>query len=198
MQEGARGMHGLCSRGAAGPAALPNAGEKVNLVEVGMSKTKTLEVMARQISFYRHKDEDFISLTDIARHKQTEHTDDLIRNWLRNRNTLEFLGVWEHLYNPDFKPVEFDGFKKQAGLNSFTLTPKQWRDGNPRAKGNIRDEANAAQLVCLSNLENLNALFITEGMPQAKRLKRLNQIAIQQMRLLTEDSNIKRLDAGDK
>ncbi|MCD4726170.1 MAG: KilA-N domain-containing protein, partial [Pirellulales bacterium] len=52
--------------------------------------------------------------------------DDLIRNWLRNRNTIEFLGVWEHLYNPNFKPVECDGFRKQAGLNSFALTPKQW------------------------------------------------------------------------
>jgi hypothetical protein len=53
-------------------------------------------------------------------------TDDLIRNWLRNRNTIEFLGIWEHLNNPGFKPVEFDGFRKLAGLNSFTLTPKQW------------------------------------------------------------------------
>lgn len=276
-----------------------------------MTKTKTLEVMERQISYYSHKDEEFLSLTDIARHKEAEHTDDLIRNWLRNRNTLEFLGVWEHLYNPDFNPVEFDGFKKQAGLNSFTLTPKQWiertgaigiiskagryggtyahkdiafefaawisvefklylikefqrlkavelkqlgwdfrrnlakinyrihtdaikanlippqlsagqvslvyateadvlnmalfgqtakqwRDLNPEAKGNIRDYANAAQLVCLSNLENLNALFITEKMPQPERLKRLNQIAIQQMQLLTEDTSIKRLGAGDK
>jgi hypothetical protein len=65
-------------------------------------------------------------LTDIARYRNAEHTDDLIRNWLRNRNTLEFLGIWERLNNPDFKPVEFDGFRMQAGLNSFTLTPKQW------------------------------------------------------------------------
>src|SRR5476649_1956325 len=72
------------------------------------------------------KDEDYICLTDIARYKNQEGTDDLIRNWLRNRNTIEFLGIWEHLNNPAFKPVEFDGFRKQAGLNSFTLTPKQW------------------------------------------------------------------------
>ena len=69
---------------------------------------------------------DYISLTDIARYKNSDHTDDLIRNWLRNRNTLEFLGLWELLNNPDFNPVEFDGIKMQAGLNSFTLTPKRW------------------------------------------------------------------------
>lgn len=68
--------------------------------------------------------EDYISLTDIARYKNPEHPDDLIRNWLRNRNTLEFLGVWERLNNPKFNPVEFDGIKSQAGLNSFALAPK--------------------------------------------------------------------------
>jgi hypothetical protein len=61
-------------------------------------------------------------------YKNSERTDDLIRNWLRNRNTLEFLGIWEQLNNPGFNPVEFDGIRMQAGLNSFTLTPKQWRE----------------------------------------------------------------------
>ncbi len=70
--------------------------------------------------------DDYISLTNIARYKNSDHTDDLIRNWLRNRNTLEFLGIWEQLNNPDFNPVEFDGIRMQAGLNSFTLTPKRW------------------------------------------------------------------------
>jgi len=65
-------------------------------------------------------------LTDIAKHKDAVSTDDIIKNWLRNRNTIELLGFWEQLYNPNFKPVEFDGFKKQAGLNSFTMTPKKW------------------------------------------------------------------------
>ena len=67
-----------------------------------------------------------ISLTDIARNKNAGLTDDLIRNWLRNRNTIEFLGIWERLNNPGFNPVEFDGFRKSAGLNSFALTPRQW------------------------------------------------------------------------
>ena len=85
-----------------------------------------ISVLDQGVSLYSHNDEDYISLTDIARYKNQERTDDLIRNWLRNRNTLEFLGIWEQLNNPAFKPVGFDGFKMQAGLNSFTLTPKQW------------------------------------------------------------------------
>ena len=88
-----------------------------------MEKIKILETA---ISFYTKEQEDYICITDIARYKNAAATDDLIRNWIRNRNTIEFLGIWEQLHNPDFKPVEFDGFKKQAGLNSFTLTPKQW------------------------------------------------------------------------
>ena len=86
----------------------------------------TIEVRGSEIRVVRHQDEDYISLTDIAKSKNAEHPDDLIRNWLRNRNTLELLGIWEQLHNPGFNPVEFDGIKKQAGLNSFTLTPKQW------------------------------------------------------------------------
>jgi len=265
-----------------------------------------IQVLDREVSIQAHNEADYISLTDIARYKNAEHTDDLIRNWLRNRNTIEFLGIWEQLNNPDFKPVEFDGFKKQAGLNSFTLTPKQWIDGtgaigivsksgryggtfahkdiafefaswisvefklylikefqrlkeqeqaqlgwdikrnlakinyrihtdaikqnlippeltakqvslvyateadvlnmalfgktakewraaNPGNNGNIRDEANMAQLICLSNLENLNALFIKDGIAQSTRLEKLNRIAIEQMKLLIDDGNVKRL-----
>ncbi len=270
-----------------------------------------IKVLNEEITVQTRNEVDYISLTDIARYKDAERTDDLIRNWLRNRNTIEFLGIWEQLNNPDFKPVEFDGFKKLAGLNSFTLTPKQWiektkaigivskagryggtyahkdiafefaawisvefklylikefqrlkdeehkqlgwdirrnlakinyrihtdaikenlippeltlpqinliyaseadvlnmalfgmtakewRDSHPGEKGNIRDYANVSQLVCLSNLENLNALFIREQTPQAERLRKLNQLAIHQMRLLTNDPGIKRLEAGDK
>ncbi len=270
-----------------------------------MSKLKKIEVLDREISVQAINEVDYICITDIARYRDSDHTDDLIRNWLRNRNTVEFLGIWEQLNNPGFKPVEFDGFRKQAGLNSFTLTPKQWiektgavglvskagryggtfahkdiafefaawisvefklylikefqrlkedehkqlgwdikrnlakinyrihtdaikenllppeltaqqvqlvyaseadvlnmalfgmtarqwRDKHPAEKGNIRDYANVSQLVCLSNLENLNALFINEGMVQSDRLVKLNRIAIQQMRLLT--SGVKMLE----
>ncbi|MCK9373293.1 MAG: KilA-N domain-containing protein [Sulfuricurvum sp.] len=249
--------------------------------------------------------EDYISLTDIAKYKDGSEANDIIRNWLRNRNTIEFLGIWEQLYNPDFKPVEFDGFRKEAGLNSFTLSPakwveatnaigivsksgryggtyahkdiafefaswisvefklylikefqrlkdeeqkqlgwdirrnltkinyrihtdaiktnlipetltpqqtslvyaseadilnmalfgmtaKTWRESNPDKQGNIRDDADMSQLVCLANLETLNALFIQDGLSQQERLQRLNTIAIEQMRILNENS-IKRL-----
>ena len=270
-----------------------------------------ITVLGNEIAVRTVDQSDYISLTDIARYKDQERTDDLIRNWIRNRNTIEFLGTWERLNNPGFKPVEFDGFRKLAGLNSFTLTPKQWiestgaigivskqgryggtfahkdiafefaswisvefklylikefqrlkdeeqrqlgwdirrnltkinyrihtdairenlipailsprqvewvyaseadvlnvalfgmtakqwREGHPGEKGNIRDHANMSQLVCLSNLENLNALLIREGMPQSMRLAKLNQIAIQQMRLLTTDPNVRRMASGEQ
>src|SRR3989339_2012056 len=85
-----------------------------------------IKVLDRDVAFYTYNESDYICLTDIARYKNSDRTDDLIRNWLRNRNTIEFLGIWEQLNNPGFKPVEFDGFRKQAGLNGFTLTAKQW------------------------------------------------------------------------
>jgi len=251
--------------------------------------------------------DDYISLTDIARYKDSERTDYIIQNWLRNRNTIEFMGIWEQLNNPDFNPIEFDGIRRQAGLNSFVLTTKrwteatgaiginsragryggtyahkdiafefaswvsvefklylikefqrlketeyqqlgwdirrnltkinyrihtdaikthlipplltsqqitliyaseadllnmalfgktakQWRDENPGNKGNIRDEANVSQLVCLANLETLNAHFIHQGLAQAERLKLLNQTAIHQMKLLLADAGTRRLE----
>ncbi|WP_017256904.1 KilA-N domain-containing protein [Pedobacter arcticus] len=89
-------------------------------------KKKHIEVNGVKITIDFASQSDFISLTDIARFKNLERTDTIIQNWLRNRNTIELLGFWEQLYNPNFKPLEFEGFRKQAGLNSFTLTPKQW------------------------------------------------------------------------
>jgi len=266
-----------------------------------------IDVKGTSVTVISGGTDDYISLTDIARYKNSDHTDDLIRNWLRNRNTLEFLGIWEQLNNPDFNSVEFDGIRMQAGLNSFTLTPKrwieatgaiginsragryggtyahkdiafefaswvsvefklylikefqrlketeyqqlgwdirrnlarinyrihtdaikarlippqltpqqtnliyaseadllnmalfgktakQWRDENPGSKGNIRDEANASQLVCLANLETLNAHFIHQGLAQGDRLTLLNQTAIQQMKLLLADPGTRRLE----
>ena len=91
-----------------------------------MAKNKTITVKGTEITVFQGEQDDYISLTDIARHKDPNNTDDIIKNWLRNRNTIELLGFWEIMYNPNFKPVEFDGFKKQAGLNSFVMTPKKW------------------------------------------------------------------------
>ena len=85
-----------------------------------------IKVMDNEITVQTRNEEDYICITDIARYKEADRIDHVIQNWLRNRNTVEFLGIWEQLNNPDFKPLEFEGFRKQAGLNSFTLTPKQW------------------------------------------------------------------------
>lgn len=91
-----------------------------------MAKNKKINVQGLDIVIYEDSNNDFISLTDIARHKDPEHTDTIIQNWMRNRNTIELLGFWETIYNPNFKPLEFEGFRKQAGLNSFVMTPKRW------------------------------------------------------------------------
>ena len=80
-----------------------------------------------QIAMYTTTEEqDYISLTDIAKYKNSEFPADVIKNWLRLRSTIEFLGLWERLYNPDFKLVEFDQFKNQAGGNTFVLSPQKW------------------------------------------------------------------------
>ena len=89
-------------------------------------KNKKIEVQGTEITIFSHAKDEYISVTDIARFKDPKRTDYIIQNWMRNRNTIEFLGIWERLNNPDFKPIEFDGFRNQAGLNSFILTPKQW------------------------------------------------------------------------
>ena len=263
-----------------------------------------IKVEERQVTIISHNENDYISLTDIAKYKSDDPTA-VIGNWMRNRNTIEFLGIWESLYNPCFNPLEFEGFRKEAGLNAFTMSPqkwinatnaigiiakagryggtyahkdiafkfaswisvefelyivrefqrlkeeeqkqlgwsakrelskinyrihtdaikrniipdevtpqltsiiyaneadvlnvamfgmtaKQWRDANSDKKGNIRDYATINELICLSNMENLNAVFIDQGLPQGERLIKLNQIAIQQMKVL-EDNQGKKL-----
>ena len=90
-----------------------------------MAKNKTINVKGTEITIYQGEQSDFISLTDIAKHKDLANTDSIIQNWLRNRNTIELLGFWESMYNPNFKPLEFERFRKQAGLNSFVMTPQK-------------------------------------------------------------------------
>ncbi len=91
-----------------------------------MAKTNKINAEGTEITILKIAESEFISITDIARHKDAEHTDSIIQNWMRNRNTIELLGFWEMIYNPGFKPLEFEGFRKQAGLNSFVMTPKKW------------------------------------------------------------------------
>ena len=93
------------------------------------TKKSTLQVKGTAVAVLSRQADDFISLTDIAKHKEPDRADQVIQNWMRNRNTVEFLGVWESLNNPDFKPLEFEGFRNRAGLNSFVLTPRQWIEG---------------------------------------------------------------------
>ena len=146
---------------------------------------------------------DYISLTDIAKQKNTTDPNGVIANWMRNRNTIEFLGLWETLYNPNFNPLEFEGFRNQAGLiyaeeadvlnvAMFGMTAKQWREANPDLKGNIRDYATINEFICLANMENLNSVLINDGVPQGERLIKLNQIAIHQMQVL-ENNESRRL-----
>ena len=187
-----------------------------------------IKVQDTEISVISFKEQDYISLTDMANAKESEsRAADIIKNWLRHRYTIEFLGTWEMIHNPYFKVVEFDHFKMQAGLPNFVLsvseaqlipeevtpqqasiiyaneadvlnvamfgmTARQWRDANPDKPGNIRDYATINELICLSNMENLNAVFIDQGLPQGERLTKLNQIAIQQMNVL-EDSQGRKL-----
>ena len=264
-----------------------------------------ITVQTTDVTILKINDTDYISLTDIAKYKTTD-ANTVIANWLRNRMTIEYLGLWEILYNPHFKPLEFEGFKKEAGLNAFTLSPQkwiettcaiglisksgryggtfahkdiafkfaswisvefelyivkefqrlkeqeqaqigwsakrelskinyhihtdaikqhlipqeitpqqasmiyaseadilnvamfgmtalEWRDTHPNLKGNIRDYASINELICLSNMENLNAVFINEGLTPKDRLIKLNQIAIQQMSILEDIKNKKLL-----
>ena len=253
-----------------------------------------ITVKDTEVTVINIKDEDYLCLTDMIKAKDGDF---FITDWLRNRNTLEYIGIWEQVYNPDFNYGEFAIIKSQSGLNSFKIsvkefvertnaisiqakagryggtyahkdiafefamwispefkiyivkefqrlkeeeqkligwsakrelakinyrihtdaikqnlippeltalqksyvyadeadmlnvamfgmTAKEWRESNPDLKGNIRDYASINQLICLSNIENLNAVFINDGLSQIERLEKLNKIAIQQMKIL--------------
>jgi len=94
-----------------------------------MAKTKkisTIKVQESEISVYSKSEQDYISLTDIARQRNPDEPKDVVKNWMRNRSTIEFLGLWEKINNPNFKGVEFDPLLSQSGSNSFTLSPTKW------------------------------------------------------------------------
>ena len=262
-----------------------------------------ITVKDTKVNVIKVNDEDYICLTDMLWAKDGDF---FITDWLRNRNTLEFIGIWEKVYNPDFNYGEFAIIGNQSGLNSFKIsvkefvahtnamslqakagryggtyahkdiafefamwispefkvyiikefqrlkneeqrllgwtakrelskinyrihtdaikqnliptevtpaqasiiyaeeadvlnvamfgmTAKMWREQHSELKGNIRDYASINELICLSNMENLNAVFIDQGIPQGERLIKLNRIAIQQMRVLEDDGNRKLL-----
>jgi hypothetical protein len=89
-------------------------------------KKQKINVIQHEVTILTGGKDDYISLTDIARYKDSERSDYILQNWLRLRSTIEFIGLWEKLHNPGFNSIEFDGFKNQAGANSFSLTPKRW------------------------------------------------------------------------
>ena len=262
-----------------------------------------ITVKDTEVNVVKVNGEDYICLTDML---QAKDGDFFITDWLRNRNTLEFIGIWEKVYNPDFNYGEFAIIKNQSGLNRFKIsvkecvartnaislqakagryggtyahkdiafefamwispefkiyivkefqrlkaeeqrllgwsakrelskinyrihtdaikqnlipaevtkaqatiiyaneadvlnvamfgmTAKQWREANPELKGNIRDYASVNELICLSNMESLNAVFIEQGLPQSDRLIKLNQIAIHQMSILESSDNDRKL-----
>lgn len=136
------------------------------------NKTK---VRGTEITVIQREAGDFISLTDMVRNFDGGSA--LIEQWLKNKDTVLFLGVWEQLNNPDFKTPEFEGIRNEAGLFNVALfgqTVGQWRDANPGKDGNMRDHATLEQLLVLANLENMNAEFIHMEPAQSDRLKRLN------------------------
>ena len=164
-------------------------------------------VNTTEVSVLNLNGEDYICLTDMMKAKDGEF---FVTDWLRNRNTLEYIGIWEKIYNPNFNYGEFAIIKSQAGLNSFKISVKEFvaktnaislqakagRYGGttPTLKGNIRDYASINELICLSNMENINAVLIEQGLSQGERLVRLNQIAIHQMSVLeSEDSSTRKL-----
>ncbi|MDR2917697.1 MAG: KilA-N domain-containing protein [Tannerella sp.] len=262
-----------------------------------------ITVKDTEVTIIQVDQDDYLCLTDMIKAKDGDF---FVADWLRNRNTMEYIGIWEQVFNPTFNYGEFAIIKSQAGLNSFKIsvkefaartnaiglqaragryggtyahkdiafefamwispefkiyivkefqrlkeqeqqqigwsakrelakinyhihtdaikqnlipikltpqqiniiyaneadvlnvalfgiTAKQWREENPNLKGNIRDYATINELICLSNMENLNAVFINEGLPQKERLIKLNQIAIQQMKVLFEVENRKLL-----
>ena len=87
---------------------------------------QNIEVRGIKVSVFSSKQDDYISLSDIAKYKDQERSDYILQNWMRNRSTIDFIGLWEQLHNPDFNSIEFDGFKNESGSNSFSLTPKRW------------------------------------------------------------------------
>ena len=130
---------------------------------------------------------EFISLTDIAKYRNEDDPRFVIQNWMRNKNTVEFLGVWEELHNPDFNRVQFEAVRNEADMLNVVLfgkTAKQWRNENPREKGNMRDVATLKQLLILANLESYNAILINQGKMQEERMKLLRELVVQQLNTL--------------
>ena len=150
-----------------------------------MVKGRKIQVKNSEINIIEKDDNNFISLTDMT--VNFNEGSGLIGKWITNKNTLEYLGIWEK--------INFVYADEADMLNMalFGITAKQWRDKNPDVSGNIRDEATIEQLVVLSNLESINAVLIHQGLSQSERLSQLNKIAITQMKSLLGNKNLRQL-----
>lgn len=122
----------------------------------------TIEVLGTPVTVLSQKDEDYISLTDMLKAKDGDF---FVSDWLRNRNTVEFLGIWERVHNPNFNYGEFAVMKSQAGLHSYKISVKEW--------------------IAKTNAVGLRATAGSMKLPQSERLKHLNEIVIRQMQVLT-------------
>ena len=141
-------------------------------------KIQRIEVLGKFITI---DPDDFISLTDMLKAKDGDF---FISDWVRNRNTLEYLAIWERIHNPDFNYGEFATITQKAGLNNYKISVKEWV-----AKTNaIGIRAKAGRYGGM-NLENLNAIFIGEELSQRERLEKLNHIAIEQMKILLQTNS---------
>ena len=176
------------------------------------TKQRNIIAKSASIGIVTRHEQDYICLTDMLKAKDGDF---FISDWLRNRNTIEFLGIWESVYNPAFNYGEFAAIKSQAGLNSYKLSVKewvqktnaadllnvalfgqtaaQWRAAQPDEKGNMREAVSLEQLVVRSNLESINSVLIQQGHDASWRLQQLNAIAITQMSSLIDAQSIKQL-----
>ena len=173
-----------------------------------------MKVKDNLVNVMRVGDVDYISLTDLARYKNSLTPGDVIIKWMSNKSSFDFYCLWEELSNPNFKLAESREFKidivptlteKQKlyvyaneadilNVALFGMTAKEWKDNNPTLDGNMRDYANILQLVILVNLKNLNAQMIKEGLEQKERLEKLNIIAKEQYSILQNNNGIKKIE----
>lgn len=147
---------------------------------------ETIHAKGVDISIYTTDfQNEFISLTDIARYKNPEEPNVVIANWMRNRNTIEYLGLWEQLYNTEFKPLEFEGFLHQAGANAFTLSPMKWIDST-NAIGIAVKKGRGGGTYAHKDIAFKFAawLLIEQGKSQKDRLILLHNLAVKQMRTM--------------
>ncbi|WEK21658.1 MAG: KilA-N domain-containing protein [Candidatus Pedobacter colombiensis] len=157
-----------------------------------MSKSNKLKVQDREISILLQEKEDFISLTDIAKYRNEYDPFAIINNWIRSTSTIAFLGLWEVLNNVDFKPLEFERFKNEAGHNYFVLSPQRWIE-KINAIGIISKSGRYGGTFAHKDIAFEFASWISPGLAQRQRIIQLNLMAIFQLKSLFRNSQLKKI-----